>query len=205
MPHHQQVTTCRKSGGPTSKSCSCEHCSIAVCSVCGAYEGSLTTDCPGTTVSHDRQKEVYETALDYTDARGWHLGEPEARREARFEHAPPVTSAPPRAEPRATITPWIDWVAVSHVTDLQHDLARKAIAWVLADRTCEEHSSALVRAEDEVRDHLAREGLDAARELLAKLEHEKIGFHLADQRAQRCDEELHQAARLLVDALKRAP
>jgi hypothetical protein len=55
MPRHQQVTTCRKSGGPISKFCSCEHCTLSVCSICGAYEGGLTTDCPGTPVSFDRQ------------------------------------------------------------------------------------------------------------------------------------------------------
>lgn len=71
MPKHKQVTTCRK-GGPISKHCSCEHCCLSVCSVCGAYEGGLTTDCPGVIVSFDRQKEVHETLLDYTDDRGWH-------------------------------------------------------------------------------------------------------------------------------------
>ena len=58
MPRHKQVTACRKSGGPTSKSCSCEHCALSVCSVCGGAEGTLTTDCPGTQINGDRQQET---------------------------------------------------------------------------------------------------------------------------------------------------
>jgi len=71
MPAHIQVTTCRH-GGPVSKFCSCEHCTLSVCSVCGSWEGGLTTDCPGQRVSFDRQEEVYKTDLDYTDKLGWH-------------------------------------------------------------------------------------------------------------------------------------
>lgn len=88
MPKHRQVTTCRKNGGPVSKFCSCEHCCLSVCTVCGAYEGSLTTHCPGEGVSFDRQREVYETNLDYTDDRGWHQGEPMLRRTPLFEDDP---------------------------------------------------------------------------------------------------------------------
>jgi len=108
MPRHKQVTTCRKTGGPVSDRCSCEHCMLAVCSVCGAYEGGLTTDCPGAKVSFDRQQEVYETNLDYTDDRGWHQGASMKNRSPRFEpesviHAPILAplrheSLPPPAE-----------------------------------------------------------------------------------------------------------
>lgn len=68
---HIQVTECLR-GGPCNDHCSCMHCCISVCSVCHAYEGSLTTDCPGEPVSYDRQQEVYTTDLDYTVELGWH-------------------------------------------------------------------------------------------------------------------------------------
>lgn len=66
----------------------CYPCTLAVCDVCGAYEGGLTTDCPGVRVDFDKQEEVYTTDLDYTDDKGWHntgarkggaAGWPEAR------------------------------------------------------------------------------------------------------------------------------
>lgn len=86
MPTHKHVTTCLKGGGPISKFCSCYHCTLAVCAVCGAYEGGLTSDCPGELVSFDRQKEVYETNLDYIEALGWHQSTIDRRyREPRFE------------------------------------------------------------------------------------------------------------------------
>ncbi len=75
MPLHQQVTKCLRGGGKVSRYCGCQHCCLAVCSVCGAYEGSLTTDCPGERVDYDKQQEVYTTMLDYVDGRGWHLSE----------------------------------------------------------------------------------------------------------------------------------
>ncbi len=205
MPRHRQVTACRRSGGPVSRFCSCEHCTLSVCSVCGAYEGGLTTDCPGEEVHFDKQKEVYETGLDYTDDRGWHLGEPTKRRSPRFEHTrlPPE---PPRADPRALVAPAIDWAAVDRAADLQHELTRKAIAWVLADRVADDHSAALARVEDEV-EHLpkGRELDEHDRGLLKKLEHEEIGFHLASQRAEKCDDEFRQAARRLVAELEEGP
>lgn len=85
MPAHVQVTTCLKGGGPISKFCSCPHCTLSVCSVCGAYEGGLTSDCPGERVDFNRQKEVYETDLDYIEALGWHQSTIARRfREPRF-------------------------------------------------------------------------------------------------------------------------
>jgi hypothetical protein len=89
MARHKQVTTCRKTGGPLSDRCSCEHCTLSVCSVCGGFEGSLTTDCSRETLSFDRQTEIYETRLDYIESRGWHQGEPMQRRTPRFEGQPP--------------------------------------------------------------------------------------------------------------------
>lgn len=182
MPRHKQVTTCLKSGGPVSKFCTCMHCTISVCQVCGAYEGSLTTDCPGERADFDRQREVYETNLDFTKARGWHQGEPMKRRVPRFE---------------------------TDTAILHHELAQRAIAWVEADRICDDRAAALTRVEDEVDARLrARCAQDMRNahvldgELIAKLKREEVDFRLADQRAQKCDEKFREAARKLVDALE---
>ncbi len=199
MPLHKHVTTCRKSGGPISKFCTCEHCTLCVCEVCGSYEGSLTTDCPGAKVSFDRQQEIYETCLDWTDDRGWHQGEPTKRRTSRFEQQDEVK--PPAVQPLAT--------------DLERELVRKAVAWVLADRTSDDHEAVLSRVEKEVDEHLRslacvendEHRSVSDRELIAvisaKLETAKASFHLADQRAVKCDEEFRQVARKLVEALER--
>lgn len=201
MPRHKQVTTCRKSGGPVSKFCSCEHCTLAVCSACGSYEGGLTTDCPGSKVSFDRQQEVYETNLDYSDDRGWHQGEPMKRRSPRFEETrlPPE---PPRADPRATIAPTIDWAMVDRNAALQHELSLRAIAWVLADRSAEDNSAICTRLEDEIDALRGRDPNVHTQELLTKLESATIDFKLANQRAEKCDDEFRQAARKLVEALE---
>jgi hypothetical protein len=167
--------------------------------VCGAYEGSLTTDCPGAKVSFDRQQEVGETNLDYTDARGWHQGEPAKRRSPCFEGAkwPPQ---PPSIDPRTLVAPGIDWAAIDRNASLQHELALRAIAWVLTDRICDDQSAKLTRIEGEIE---CSSTLDhRGRELLAQLEREKIDFHLASQRAEARDDEFRQAARKLVEALE---
>lgn len=209
MPRHKQVTTCRKSGGPVSKHCSCEHCCLAVCEVCGGAEGSLTTDCPGEKVAYDRHQEVFETNLDYTDDRGWHLaqngdGSP-IRRSPRFEDTTLPPEAP-RPDPRAVVAPSIDWAAVDHITDLKHELSLKAIAWVLADRVAEDRAAILTRIEDEVAVHLPKgqEPSEHALEMLKTLEYEKIGFRLANQSAEKCDDEFRQEARRLVATLEKA-
>lgn len=189
MSHHKQVTTCLRNGGPVSKFCPCTDCTLSVCAVCGAYEGALTTDCPGERVDFDRQQEVYTTNLDYTKARGWHQGEPMKRRTPRFEDAREATD-------------------LDRTLNLQHELAQKAIAWVLADRICDDHAATLTRIEDEVDAHLHRkypweeQEPSDNRALLGKLEYAKISFQLADQRAQKRDQEFREAAKKLVDALE---
>lgn len=72
---HVQVTDCLKSGGPVSCACTCYHCTLSICKVCGAYEGGLTTHCPGERVDYDTTQAVYTTALDFTTDRGWHLSD----------------------------------------------------------------------------------------------------------------------------------
>lgn len=201
MPRHKQVTTCLRGGGPLSKHCTCEHCNLSVCSVCGAWEGGLTTDCPGQSVGYDRHKEVWETSLDYTDARGWHQGDP-AHRAPRFEKSP-LPPAEPRVDPRAAVAPGIDWETVDRNAALQHQLTLKAIAWVLADRICEDKSAALARIEDDtaiLRGKTELAETEAA--LLAKLERKQIDFRIADRHVQKCDDEFRQSARLLVEALE---
>lgn len=301
MARHKQVTTCRKTGGPLSDRCSCEHCALAVCSVCGGFEGGLTTDCSRETLSFDRQKEIYETNLDYVESRGWHQGEPMQRRTPLFEGRPPhrpimskydvppghvvrivgcecgwtvpdheknsddfwdrhinagiaevapsastfVRGAPP-ARPHtptfamasaagftrisgcscgwmvpaheqnsdtawsehaaiAKISPPDAWASIKHASDLHHDLSQKAIAWVLATRILEDHDAALTRVEDEIDAYLSpgQEMDERGRALHEKLEYEKIGWKLADDRARKCDEEFRQAARKLVEMLER--
>jgi len=209
MPRHQQVTTCLKNNGPVSKHCTCAHCCLAVCSVCGGAEGTLTTDCPGEKVSFERHEEVFETNLDYTDARGWHLaqnddGTPIARR-AHFEHTPQVPVLP-RADARAVVAPAIDWAKVDRTMDLQHRLIQKEIAWVLADRACEERSAALARIEDECGSLRGKTSLDANEcDLLGKLEQEKIAFQSACRNVERCDDERKQLARRIVSMLEDGP
>jgi hypothetical protein len=185
MPRHKQVDTPRPSGGP-------------VCAVCGAYEGALTSDCPGTKVELARQQEIYETNLDYTEERGWHLKESTAPRSPLFEckNEPPE---PPTPDLRALAAPSIDWVTVDRHAALQHELSQRAVAWVLADRTCEDHSAALTLAENEGADPRQSKGTPV------DLESKKISFRRADQQAQRCDEEFRQAARRLVTALEESP
>lgn len=206
MPRHQQVTTCRKSGGPISKFCSCEHCTLAVCTVCGAYEGGLTTDCPGATVNFDRQREVFETSLDYTDACGWHLDETTQRRSPRFTTMKPTCSSNPskqaHTDPRAEIAPTIDWTVVDRNANIQHELAQKAIAWVIADRLCEDRAATLARVQDETARLRGKELTAEDRELLGKLESEKIDFRIACSWVEKCDNEFRQTARKLVASLE---
>lgn len=104
----------------------------------------------------------------------------------------------------------IDWTAIDRRADLQRELAKRAIAWVLADRAADDCSAALSRIEDaadEIKQRVGK-GQDPTAEdhaLLGKLEYEKIGFQIADQRAQACDEEFRQAAKKLVEDLEGAP
>ena len=200
MPRHKQVTTCRKSGGPTSKICGCEHCQLAVCEVCGAGEGTLTTDCPGEQISGERLEEILETNLDFTDDRGWHLIE--RRRTPHFE-ATKVPPDLPRVDPRTIVVPAIDWTKIDHTADLQHDLYLKALAWALADRTCEDRSAALARIEKEAAHLRGKTALDATeRDLIGKLKQAEIDFEVACRKVERCDDESKQLARRSLDVLE---
>jgi hypothetical protein len=216
MPRHQRVTACRKNGGPVSDHCPCEHCTLTVCAVCGGSESGLTTDCPGSRVDFDKQQEVYETALDYTDERGWHLGAT-MKRSPRFTMTK-LPPEPPRVDPRAIVAPSIDWATVDRYTHLQHELTQKAIAWACADRITEDLSAVLTHLEDEIDARFPRKEAiivltgnsidinlgpdEQTRELLGKLEHGRIEFRLANARAEKCAEEFHQAAKTLLATLE---
>ena len=56
----------------TAKDCKCDnpYCNVCeggleICKVCGLYEGSLTTDCPGERVDGDSADKVYQGKMDY--------------------------------------------------------------------------------------------------------------------------------------------
>jgi hypothetical protein len=172
-----------------------------MCAVCGAYEGGLTTDCPGTEIDFDRQREIYETLLDYTEDRGWHQGAPMEHRSPRFTttRLPPK---PPRVDPRTVISPAIDWSTVDRNAGLQHELAKRAIAWVLADRDCDDLSAMLTRVQDETDASLNDTGLDDRMAPLLRLESTKIDFQRACRLVEERDDEFRQAARELVATLE---
>jgi hypothetical protein len=160
--------------------------------VCGASEGSLTSDCPGKLVDPERQREVFETKLDYTEARGWHLAS--RTREPKIE------------DPQPGVALSIDPRAGEHATHLGRELMLKAIAWVLADRICEERSSALTLLEDVAGPLLRPPFRDlsiAELKQLEQLKQAKIDFQSTSQEEDRCNDEFRQTARKLVDTLEK--
>lgn len=208
MPHHRRTLTCRKTGAALSSTCSCAHCTFTVCDVCGGaaalqgtvLQGTLTTDCPGSRIDVERLTEIAETNLDYTDDRGWHLAQ--ERRAPRFD-GEESSPSPPRVDPRAIVAPTIDWAAIDRMQALQSTLAEKAVAWVLADRRCEDRSAALAAVQDGVGHLHGKKNLDASeRDLLGTLEQEKISFQIACRDVERCDEEFKQVARRLVEVVE---
>lgn len=44
---------------------------LAICSVCGLMEGSITTDCPGEECWAERGDDIYTGKLDYREGEGW--------------------------------------------------------------------------------------------------------------------------------------
>lgn len=48
-----------------------EHESYAGCSVCGAWEGEIPTDCPGEEMTDDQREAVLHGRLDYIWREGW--------------------------------------------------------------------------------------------------------------------------------------
>ena len=132
-------------------------------------------------------------------------GVPITRRSPRFA-SQAVCPTPPRVDSRGVVAPSINWAAVDRTMNLQHEMTQKAIAWVLAERTCEDRSVMLVRIEDDCGPLRGKTNLDGAeRDLLGKLEQAKIAFHIACRNVERCDLEFKQLARRIVDALEQDP
>jgi hypothetical protein len=69
MPKHIQAK-CPDNGGDCGGTCN--YCCLAICSVCGGGEGSLTTECCGEKMGSEREEAVYLSNLNYTDEKGWH-------------------------------------------------------------------------------------------------------------------------------------
>jgi hypothetical protein len=51
----------------------CQFCegSLFDCTVCGGFEGSLPTDCPGMRMTDEERDQVYAGHIDYREDRGW--------------------------------------------------------------------------------------------------------------------------------------
>lgn len=51
----------------------CQFCDggLAACTVCGGFEGSLPTDCPGVRMTQVQIDLVYEGKIDFRVGRGW--------------------------------------------------------------------------------------------------------------------------------------
>lgn len=54
MKEHQYINGCKNKCG------SCNLCCLAVCSICGLYEGALTTHCPNRPVSFEESEVIYQ-------------------------------------------------------------------------------------------------------------------------------------------------
>ena len=65
MKHVRYVCQCRKQY--------CQFCDggLFSCTVCGGFEGSLPTDCPGVRMTEQQEQNIYAGQLDYREGRGW--------------------------------------------------------------------------------------------------------------------------------------
>ncbi len=66
---HKYAETCKK--GQECDDAGCWICrgGLAVCNVCGLYEGSLTTDCPGVQSYDDYSSLVYAGKIDFRNGK----------------------------------------------------------------------------------------------------------------------------------------
>ncbi len=55
---------------------SCNLCCLAVCKVCKAYEGSLTTECPLVIATSEQQDLVYAGKLDFINGKWVEIEKP---------------------------------------------------------------------------------------------------------------------------------
>ena len=84
---HKQAA-CYNGIGGTFGCDNCNACHLAICTVCGGAEGTLTTDCPGVVIGQDIEKKIYDERRDYTTERGWHTLALDAFTQPRFEKNP---------------------------------------------------------------------------------------------------------------------
>ncbi len=161
MPPHQQVTTCLRSGGSISKTCTCKHCTAVV---------------PRDEV--DRVARLLIAEWERVERRAVNLSYV-----ATFADMARVVIEDRRlacADPCASGA-----LAIDGVADFQQELSRRAIAWTLADRECDDLAAALTQVGDE----------DSARST-------KVTFQRACRRVEECDESLRQGARQLTGMLE---
>lgn len=59
---------------------------LAQCTVCGAAEGELTTDCPERKMTNPELSLAYSETLDYFNGYWYHYGTSEQGRRAKREH-----------------------------------------------------------------------------------------------------------------------
>ena len=71
MVEHIKDTSCNGDCGGT-----CNICCLFICKVCGLYEGSLTTECPGVPSYKDHAAKVYAGLEDFIDGK-WVEKKPE--------------------------------------------------------------------------------------------------------------------------------
>lgn len=45
----------------------CIICNLSVCAICGLYEGTLTSECPGVECSDEKRLDIYAGLTDYID------------------------------------------------------------------------------------------------------------------------------------------
>ncbi len=93
--------------------------------------------------------------------------------------------------------------SAQNAQDLERELVKRAVAWVLADRTCDDRMAAVDRVEREIDLHLRNgQASNRDRELQKKLKYENIGFTLACERESKCNEDLRAIAKKLVEELE---
>jgi hypothetical protein len=64
MKHTQEKCTDKNCDG-----CNGMTCNLFVCSVCGAYEGGLATECPGEKISYELQQQIYNEEIDFINGK----------------------------------------------------------------------------------------------------------------------------------------
>jgi hypothetical protein len=64
---HVRKTCADEKGKECGYPYGCMLCNLFYCGVCGGFEGSLPTHCPGYKISEDDQQLIYQATLDFRD------------------------------------------------------------------------------------------------------------------------------------------